>query len=66
MEPDTDYLEKNRDAKRIRRRVRLSFLALLACIAMMANLISQANAHEVTDTRTMTTGESVMFGRQND
>lgn len=44
METDTDFLERRNETVRARRRVKLCFLALLSCVIMMADLISDAHA----------------------
>lgn len=44
METDFEFPERRDDLVRARRRVKLCFLALLACVIMMADLISGADA----------------------
>lgn len=44
METDIEFPERRNDLVRERRRVRLCFVALLACVVMMADLISGAGA----------------------
>lgn len=48
METDIDFAEQRNDIVKARRRVRLCFLALLACVIMMTDLISSANAMDRT------------------
>jgi len=48
METDIDFAEQRNNTVKARRRVRLCFLALLACVIMMADLISSANAMDRT------------------
>lgn len=48
METDIDFAEQRNNIVKARRRVRLCFLALLACVVMMADLISSANAMDRT------------------
>lgn len=44
MEVDADFVDRHRDTVKARRRVKLCFLALLCCVIMMVDLISDANA----------------------
>ncbi len=51
MDIDTDFGETQRAARRNRRRVWLSCMALLACALMIADLAWQANADSETGVR---------------
>ncbi len=42
MELDIDYLDLHRDAKRARWRMKLTALALVACVLMLGDLVAQA------------------------
>lgn len=44
MEVDADFVDRHRDTAKARRRVKLCFLALLCCVIMIVDLISDANA----------------------
>ncbi|MEX3012012.1 hypothetical protein [Hoeflea sp. TYP-13] len=47
MELDVDYLDVHREAKRARWRVKLTALAVTACIVMLFDLVAQAKPLEV-------------------